>query len=176
MQAEFERNLPFAQSVASSATHPANPDSVSVNIKTKPFYLESDDPYKRGIPGANFTFSVSYGDPQPVAVIAKRSLGAVTRMESTAAPSSRRRRRSGRGERYTPAGSTTTRYAAWSPAPSPTTRSRSGSRAVARRATSFTYTAVSETGHKVLVVAAEDYTGASPANLGPKYTDSTSTR
>ena len=38
----------------------------------------SDDPYKDGIPGANFEFDYSYGDPQPVQVLAKRSLGAVT--------------------------------------------------------------------------------------------------
>ena len=38
----------------------------------------SDDPYKEGVPGANFAFKYSYGDPQPVQVLAKRALGAVT--------------------------------------------------------------------------------------------------
>ena len=55
VQAEFERNLPFARSVADSATHPDNPSSV-VELTTKPFYLESEDPYKRGIPGTQMTF------------------------------------------------------------------------------------------------------------------------
>ena len=46
----------------------------------KPFYLEtrSIDPEKSGNPLSDFRFSVSYGDPQPVRVLAKRSLGAVT--------------------------------------------------------------------------------------------------
>ncbi len=52
------------------------------------------------------------------------------------------------------------------------TRSRCGSRAAARAEAIFTYKAVSETGHRVLVVAAEDYTGASPAQTpGPHYVD-----
>ena len=51
------------------------------------------------------------------------------------------------------------------------TGSRSGSRAAAARATSFTYQAVSDTGNKVLVVAAEDYTGASPVQTtAPAHT------
>ena len=33
---------------------------------------------RKAIPGANFTFDYSYGDPQPVAVLALRSLGKVT--------------------------------------------------------------------------------------------------
>ena len=77
VQAEFERNLPFARSVADSAVDPANPKTVT-GITTKPFYLDSDDPYKRSNPGTQLSFARSYGDPQPVAVIAKRSIGAVT--------------------------------------------------------------------------------------------------
>ena len=77
VQAEFERNLPFARSVADSAVDPANPKTVT-GITTKPFYVDSDDPYKSGNPGTQLSFAKSYGDPQPVAVIAKRSLGAVT--------------------------------------------------------------------------------------------------
>ena len=76
VQAEFERNLPFAQSVANSALDPDDPKTVT-GIKTKPFYLDSDDPYKSGNPGTQLSFTTSYGDPQPVAVIAKRSLGEV---------------------------------------------------------------------------------------------------
>src|SRR6185295_10440130 len=76
VQAEFERNLPFAMSVARSAVDPANPKTVT-GITTKPFYLNSADPYKSSNPGTQLSFTKSYGDPQPVAVIAKRSLGAV---------------------------------------------------------------------------------------------------
>ena len=76
VQAEFERNLPFAMSVANSAGDPDDPKTVT-GIATKPFYVDSDDPYKRGNPGTQLSFAWSYGDPQPVAVIAKRSLGAV---------------------------------------------------------------------------------------------------
>ena len=77
VQAEFERNLPFAQSVANSAGDPDDPKTVT-GITTKPFYIDSEDPYKRSNPGTQLSFTKSYGDPQPVAVIAKRSLGAVT--------------------------------------------------------------------------------------------------
>ena len=86
VQEEFERNLPFAESVANSAADPDDPKS-SLGIKTKPFYIRSDDPYKDGMPGSNFTFKYSYGDPQPVQVLAKRALGAVTRQ----VPDQRRR-------------------------------------------------------------------------------------
>ena len=50
VQEEFERNLPFAESVANSAADPDDPKS-SLGIKTKPFYLKSDDPYKDGSAG-----------------------------------------------------------------------------------------------------------------------------
>ena len=65
IQAEFERNLPFPQSVVESAKDPDDPKS-SIGIETKPFYINSADPYKEGLPEANFGFDYSYGDPQPV--------------------------------------------------------------------------------------------------------------
>ena len=171
VQEEFERNLPFAESVAHSAADPDDPKS-SLGIKTKPFYIKSDDPYKEGMPGANFTFEYSYGDPQPVQVLAKRASA-----RDGQVPDQRRRD----AERLddgvdraasatSPRPSTTTSCAAWSPAPSPVTRSRSGSRAAARRASRSPTQAVSETGSRMLVVAAEDYTGASPVQTpGPHY-------
>ena len=73
--------LPFALDVAKSAANPADPVS-HLGLETKPFYLESDDTYKDGLPLANFTFEYSYGDPQEVRVIARRSLGDVTLMYS----------------------------------------------------------------------------------------------
>ena len=53
------------------AADPDDPKSV-VGLTTKPFYLESEDLQARD-PGAHLKFSYSYGDPQPVAVIAKRA-------------------------------------------------------------------------------------------------------
>ena len=59
IQAEFEKNIPFALAVAESALDPDDPVSV-VGRETPNFRVDS--------------FAVSYGDPQPVAVVAKRSL------------------------------------------------------------------------------------------------------
>ena len=76
VQAEFERNLPFAGSVVDSAVDPDDSED-GHGAHDQPFYVDSDDPYKRSNPGVQLGFARSYGDPQPVAVIAKRSLGAV---------------------------------------------------------------------------------------------------
>ena len=59
VQAEFEKNLPLALAVARSAEDPANPVSV-VDRTTPDFKVD--------------TFDVSYGDPQTVAVTARRGL------------------------------------------------------------------------------------------------------
>ena len=171
VQAEFERNLPFAESVANSATDPDDPKS-SLGIKTKPFYIRSDDPYKRGIPGANFAFQYSYGDPQPVQVLAKRALGAVTakyRINGGDVQSASTSEWNG-GERYKPAsvyyhvmrGTVT----GTSPGDSVEVWFEGGG----QKSESFTYRAVSESGNRMLVVAAEDYMGASPVQTpGPHY-------
>ena len=171
VQEEFERNLPFAESVANSAADPDDPKS-ALGIKTKPFYVKSDDPYKEGIPGANFAFKYSYGDPQPVQVLAKRSLGAVTakyRINGGTVQSASTSEWKG-GERYKPAsvyyhvmrGTVT----GTSPGDSVEVWFEGGG----KRSESFTYQAASETGNRMLVVAAEDYTGASPNQApGPHY-------
>ena len=62
IQAEFEKNIPFALSVARSADDPDDPES-SVGRTAPDFVVDS--------------FTTSYGDPQPVAVIAKRDLNNV---------------------------------------------------------------------------------------------------
>ena len=79
IQAEYLKNLPFAVDVAKSAPNPAQPVSHLGNT-TQPFYLDMSaiDPEKTNNPLSDFRFSVSYGDPQPVQVLARRSLGAVT--------------------------------------------------------------------------------------------------
>ncbi len=79
VEAEFQRNLPFALDLAKSAPDPSAPVS-HLGSTVKDFYLDTSaiDPEKSGNPLSDFRFSVSYGDPQPVQVLAKRSLGAVT--------------------------------------------------------------------------------------------------
>jgi len=173
VQAEFERNLPFARSVAESAPDPANPKS-SLGIETKPFYIESDDPYKEGIPGANFAFDYSYGDPQPVQVLAKRSLGDVTlkyRIDGGPVLSAPTSEWDG-GERYDPADVYYRQMRGVVTGTDPGDSVEVWFEGGGERSESFTYEAVSETGNRVLVVAAEDYSGASPAQTpGPHYLD-----
>jgi hypothetical protein len=163
VQAEFERNLPFARSVAESAPDPANPKSV-LGIKTKPFYVKSDDPYKDGLPGVNFAFQYSYGDPQPVQVLAKKSLGAVTvkyQINGGAVRSAPTSEWAG-GERFTPAHTYYHEMRGVVTGTSPGDSVKVWFEGGGQTSDAFTYQAVSETAHRVLVVAAEDYSGASP--------------
>jgi hypothetical protein len=198
VQAEFERNLPFARSVAKSADDPDDPESV-LGIETKPFYVKSDDPYKEGIPGANFTFEYSYGDPQPVRVLAKRSLGRVTlkyRINDGRTRSARTSKWDG-GERYDPADvyyrvmrgfvrgtDPGDSVKVWFEADEEGGKAKKGGKDKkggkgrgrggddSVRSESFTYRAVSDSNDDVLVVAAEDYSGASPVQApGPHYVD-----
>ena len=176
VQEEFLRNLPFAESVAESAADPDDPKS-SLGIKTKPFYLESEDAYKEGIPSVHLSFKESYGDPQTVAVLAKRSLGAVTanwRVNGGAVQSAPTTEWTG-GDKF---GMTSTHYhqvrgvvRGTNPGDSVEVWFTGGG----ERSPSFTYTAVSETGNRVLVVAAEDYTGISPPTRRPSPGRATST-
>ena len=171
VQAEFERNLPFAESVANSAKDPDDPKS-SLGIKTKPFYIRSDDPYKEGIPGANFAFEYSYGDPQPVQVLAKRKLGRVTvkyRINGGRERSANTSEWKG-GERYKPASVHYRVMRGVITGTSPGDSVKVWFEGGGERSDSFTYKAVSESGRRMLVVAAEDYTGASPVQTaGPHY-------
>jgi murein tripeptide amidase MpaA len=174
VQQEFERNLPFARSVAESADDPDDPDS-ALGIETEPFYLKSDDPYKEGIPGANFAFDYSYGDPQPVQVLAKRSLGEVTlkyRIDGGPVQSGPTREWDG-GETYDPADVYYRQMRGEVTGTDPGDSVEVWFEGGGERSDSFTYEAVSETGNDVLVVAAEDYTGASPGPTpgGPHYLD-----
>ena len=177
VQAEFERNLPWAESVAESAEDPDDPESV-LGIETKPFYIESDDPYKRGIPTANFSFRYSYGDPQPVHVLAKRSLGRVAlkyRINGGRVRSAKTKEWRG-GEKYKPAAvyyhemRGVVRGADPGDEVEVWFEADEGRRD--HRSESFTYEVVADTGRRVLVVAAEDYSGASPPQApGPHYVD-----
>ncbi len=169
---EFLRNLPFALDVARSASDPDDPVS-HLGIETKPFYLKSDDTYKTGLPLANFTFDVSYGDPQEVRVLAKRALGAVTLKYSInggPVQSGPTEEWDG-GERY--GGQSDVYYhvmsgtvTGTSPGDSVEVWFEGGGEA----SESFTYTAAVESSNDVLILAAEDYSGASPGQTpGPHY-------
>jgi hypothetical protein len=177
VQGEFLRNLPFALDVAKSTTDPANPVS-HLGLTTKPFYLKSDDTYKFGLPEANFVFDRSYGDPQAVQVLAMKSLGDVTLKWQIAGDPTVHTASTDEwtgGEKYDLG---TSRYyhavrgyvENTDPGDDVTVWFEGGG----KTSPSFTYHAVSETGNDVLVLSAEDYTGASqvlPPNPagGPNY-------
>ena len=75
VQSEFVINLPFALSVAKSAQDPDDPVT-STGIETEPFYTDVSqiDPQKNDNPLSEFAFPISYGDPQDVRILAKRDL------------------------------------------------------------------------------------------------------
>jgi len=81
VQAEFEKNLNFALRVAQSAQDPDDPVS-HFGVDTKGLYLNEStiDPWKTNWPTSDLTVSTSYagGSSQPVEVLAKRAVGAVT--------------------------------------------------------------------------------------------------
>jgi hypothetical protein len=177
IQAEFAKNLPFALDLAKSAPNPANPVSHLGNT-VKPFYLETSslDPEKSNNPLSDFRFSVSYGDPQPVQVLAKRSLGAVTlkyQVNGGAVRTAATSEWAG-GERYGSGGDVyyhlvRGNVTGTQPGDSVKVWFEDADNA-AVKSESFTYAAKSETGRRVLVLAAEDYTGISPVyRTGPLY-------
>ena len=166
IQAEFEKNIPFALSVAESASDPDDPVSV-VNRTAENFRLD--------------TFSVSYGDPQEVAVTAKRALKQTrVRYRINGGPTEVEKITEwGGGERY---GDENDDYYAelrgvvhgadpgddvrvWFTGVHP------GRGTVTSE--DFTYTVGSDTGDDVLVIANEDYEGVNPTYppsvTAPKY-------
>jgi murein tripeptide amidase MpaA len=173
VQQEFERNLPFARSVADSAADPDDPQS-ALGIKTKPLYVKSDDDYKDGLPGANFTFKYSYGDPQPVQVLAKRSLGAVTlkyRIDGGPVQSAPTQEWTG-AQRYKPPAVYYHQLRGVVTGTDPGQNVEVWFEAGGKKSDAFTYETVAESGNRVLVVAAEDYSGPSPnQSPGPHYLD-----
>ena len=170
VQTEFENNIPFALSVAESADDPANPESV-VGRTAEDFRVDS--------------FGVSYGDPQTVAVVAKRELKKLKlnyrinngRTKSVGVSEWRGGERYGdendryygefRGEvKGTRAGD---RVKVWFSGE----KDRRHGRDEDVESAPFTYTVKSDTGAKVLVLANEDYTGVNPepapGSGPPKY-------
>ncbi|MGH3306694.1 MAG: M14 family zinc carboxypeptidase [Nocardioides sp.] len=162
---EFEKNIPFALSVAESAHDPADP--VTFNGDEAPDLVA--DP-----------FAVSHGTTQPVAVTADRE---VANLEMRFAINGGRTRSTGvseweGGERY---GDTNDDY--YGEFRGTVTRATSGdSVRVWFTGTKdgdtvstqpFTYRVASDIGGDVLVLAAEDYSGVSPAQKKkkPVYAD-----
>ncbi|HVK26532.1 MAG TPA: M14 family zinc carboxypeptidase [Actinokineospora sp.] len=175
VEAEFQKTLPFSLSLARSATDPANPKS-AVGITAEPFYLDQAaiDQENSPLSMLDFTFDVSYGDPQEVRVLAKKSLGAVTaKWEINGVVHSAPTTEWAGGERYGVGNSNyyhvvTSHVTDTTPGDTVKVWFEGGG----KTSPSFDYLAVSETGDQVLVMAAEDYTGASPAMPGvtsPQY-------
>jgi murein tripeptide amidase MpaA len=175
IQAEFERLLPFHMGLARSARDPEDPES-PVGIDVEPFYLDADDidPQNGQTSLFDFKFSVSYGDPQEVRVLASRDVGRVTlkyRINGGRVRSARTREWDG-GERYNPGNANyyhvvTGQVTGTDPGDSVKVWFDGGR----EESDSFTYDVASDTGKRVLVLSAEDYTGASPVQPpgGPHY-------
>ena len=174
IQAEFERLLPFHMGLARSARDPEDPES-PVGIDVEPFYLDADDidPQNGQTSLFDFKFSVSYGDPQEVRVLASRDVGRVTvkyRINGGRVRSARTREWDG-GERYNPGNANyyhvvTGQVTGTDPGDSVEVWFDGGR----EESDAFTYDVVSDTGKRVLVLSAEDYTGASPVQpAGPHY-------
>jgi hypothetical protein len=193
VQRQFEINRAFARDLARSAADPERPKSHLGN-RTEPFYLDTTglDPTRANNPASDFTFTHSYGDPQPVEVLARRSLGKITlryRINDGKAQKAPAKRWGG-GERYgagydsayrhyrgvVTATNPGDRVEVWFQAkPKKKAKKKRGKGGKPKRklvrSDSFTYQAVSESGARTLVVAQEDYTGISPdqGGQGPNY-------
>jgi hypothetical protein len=170
VEAEFRKNIPFALAVAESASDPDDPVSV-VGREAEDFRVD--------------TFEVSYGDPQTVAVTAKRALRDLRmhyRINNGKTRTTHVSEWRG-GERY--GGNENERYYAeyrgevrgtragdsvkvWFSAEKRDKHGKHGKHGKRWRhdddvqSAPFTYTAKQETGAKVLVLADEDYTGVNP--------------
>ncbi|GAA3212562.1 M14 family metallopeptidase [Microbacterium terregens] len=176
IQAEFEKNIPFALAVAESAKDPNDPVSV-VGRDAEDFRVD--------------TFSVSYGDPQTVAVWAKRDVLAKFmsyRVNDGPLRISPVKEWKG-GERY--GGENVDYYAEYRGVVKgtkagdrvevwfsgiPSVRDLVSNRTLKKiESEHFTYQVAQDTGNTVLIVANEDYTGVnpeeSPRGDGPKYLD-----
>jgi Zinc carboxypeptidase/Immune inhibitor A peptidase M6 len=175
VQAEFVKTLPFDLSLARSATHVATPDS-AVGATTRPFYLSQTevDAENGALSMFDFRFDKSYGDPQDVRVLALRSLGAITvkyQINGGTVHSASTTEWT-QGEKYGVGNANYYRVmrgqvTGTSPGDSVKVWFEGGG----KTSDSFTYQAVSNTHHQVLILSAEDYTGASPVQgvAAPKY-------
>ena len=163
IQAEFTRHRNFVLDLAESAANPAQPVSHLKNTVAD-FYVDA--------------FAQSYGDPQPVQVLAKRSLGPVvmryrvnggaTQQVSTSEVTGEERYNTEPGVyMHRLRGSVT------GTSPGDSVEVWFAQAGGSKRSASFTYSAAVESSNRVLVLAAEDYTGPTPTQdtSGPKYAD-----
>jgi predicted deacylase len=167
IEAEFRKNLPFALSVARSAADPADP--VTTTGRQAPEFVVD-------------SFDVSYGDPQTVAVVARRDQHR-QRLEYRVNGGRTQRGRLvewAGGERY---GDERDRY--YAELRGEVTGTRAGDSIevwfTARRrgrdveSEHFTYTVASDSDADTLILASEDYTGVNPVypsgTAAPKYVD-----
>ena len=157
---EFRRHLPFSIDLAESADKPDDPDSHLGNT-VENFYVDA--------------FPESFGDPQTVQVLAKRSLGSVvmrysinggaTKQVSTAEWAGGQRYYTEPGAYYHKLRGTVTGTKPGDSVEVWFAQAKGG-----ERSSSFTYKAAVESTNPVLVMSAEDYTGPTPAQTGgPKY-------
>ena len=160
IEEEFQRHRLFSLDLAHSAEDPANPISHLGNTAQN-FYVES--------------FADSYGDPQPVQVVAKKSLGDVKmryRINDGAVKTVNTAPFTG-GERFDKeAGLFYHRLRGMVTGTSPGDEVEVWFDGARRSSSHFTYTARAETGNKVLLMAAENYTAGNPAypdTSGPNY-------
>ena len=158
---EFRDHLAFSLDLAESADDPSNPESHLDNT-VEDFYVDS--------------FAYSYGDPQTVQVLAKRSLGAVAlkyRINGGAVQTASTSEWSDGQRYYQEAGVYYHRLRGAVQGTSPGDQVEVWFQEVGSqtRSPSFTYAAVTETDRDVLVLAAEDYTGPTPADADgqPNY-------
>ena len=159
---EWVKHRDFVLDLAESADDPANPDSHLGNT-VRPFYVDS--------------FAYSYGDPQSVQVLAKRSLGDVDlkyRINGGGVQSADTTEWSDGQRYYQEPGAYYHRLRGRVTGTNPDDSvevwfEQAGG--AHRVSDSFTYTAATESDHKVLVVAAEDYSGPTPADADgqPNY-------
>ena len=175
IQAEFQRLLPFHLGLARSAATPANPVS-PVGIDVEPFYLDQDDIDPQNGQGSlfDFKFAVSYGDPQEVRVLAKRSLGPVTlnfQVGDGAVQTAPTSEWNGGGT-YGPGNDTYYHVVSGEVTGTATGDSvKVWFTGGGETSDSFTYTVESNSNRRVLILSAEDYTGASPVQgvTSPQY-------
>src|SRR4029078_7619423 len=121
----------------------------------------------------NFTFKYSYGDPQAVQVLAKRAVGAVTakyKINGGATQSASTTEWKG-GEKYKPASVWYHVMRGTITGTKPNDTVKVWFEGGGQTSDSFTYQMVSDSDRQMLVVAAEDYSGASPVQgvAAPKY-------
>jgi zinc carboxypeptidase/immune inhibitor InhA-like protein len=171
IEAEYRKNLPFALSVAKSAVDPDDPVS-SLGLSAPDFDVD--------------TFSVSYGDPQTVAVTARRALKG---LKLNYAVNGGRVRHAGTsrwkgGERYGESGNeyyaefrgevrgaeAGDQVEVWF---SGRRAQNKGAARTERQSKHFTYTVAGNSRATVLVIADEDYDGVNPTYpssvTAPKY-------